>query len=165
MNPVLDSSFSVVDLFSASTHTWTMLCMLCRFDICFFSAQSSISFSLWFQWGFQKIFQFPKENNFLNHCYYGVASIIISALNFIFCTTTALPHDLKGPPSWNGLQVNPVGMWNPVAFTRCWNCEEISFVYCFLSQLIKLDIIKHNYPEAVCTEYIFPPMSLGNEYY
>ena len=47
--------------------------------------------------GLQEIFQRLKENNFLNHCYRGVASIIISALNFTLFTAVAVPRGLKGP--------------------------------------------------------------------
>lgn len=94
MNFVLNSSSRVVDLVSAGPDMNYALQLGLILVLSLFRILLSFSFDLWSS----KIFQLPKENNFLNHCHYhGVASIIISALNFILCASLALPQDIKGP--------------------------------------------------------------------
>lgn len=90
VNPVLDSSFSVVDSCLLVLNYALWLGLLFAFSL--LRILLSFPFDLI---GLQDVFQLPKENNFLNHCYYGVASIIISVFSFILYTTIALLHDIE----------------------------------------------------------------------
>lgn len=89
MNPVLDSRFSVVDSCLLVLNYALWLGLLFAFPL--LRILLSFPFDLT---GLQYVFQLPKENNFLNHCYRGVASIIISVFSIILYTTIALLHDI-----------------------------------------------------------------------
>lgn len=93
--PCLDSSSSVVDLLSAGPDMNYVLWLDLIFALSLFRIIFSFLFNLWR--AFKNSFELSKENTSWNHCYHGVASIIILALNFILSTTIALPHDIKGP--------------------------------------------------------------------
>lgn len=92
--PCFGLQFQCCGLLSARPDVSCALWLGLLFAFSLFRILLSFSFDLT---GLQEIFQLPKENNFLNHCYHGVACIIISALNFILCTTMALSHDIKDP--------------------------------------------------------------------
>lgn len=129
VNPVLDFSSSVVDLSSAGPDMNYALWLGFIFALSLFRITFSFLFNLW--WTFKIFFQLSKENPFWNHCYRGVASIIILALNFILCTTIELPHDIKGPlviVIWSTQYCCGI-LW---PFTLCWNCKEIVFVCYFV---------------------------------
>ena len=90
MNPVLDSRFSVVDSCLLVLNYALWLGLLFAFPL--LRILLSFPFDLT---GLQYAFQLPKENNFLNHCYRGVASITISVFSFILYTTIALLRDIE----------------------------------------------------------------------
>lgn len=87
MSPVLDSSFSVVDscLLVLNYALWLGL----LFAFCLFRILLSFPFDLT---GLQDVFQLPKENDFLNHCYRGVASIVIQ---YLVSFSIALLHAIE----------------------------------------------------------------------
>ena len=121
VNPVLDSSFSVVDSCLLVLNYALWLGLVFAFSL--LRILLSFSFDLI---RLQDVFQLPKENNFLDHCYHGVASIIISVFSFILYTTIALLHDIED--SCYRHQVNPVLLWNLVTFYHVLELER-NFVY------------------------------------
>ena len=87
MSPVLDSSFSVVDSYLLVLNYALWLGLLFAFSL--FRILLSFPFDLT---GLQDVFQLPRENDFLNHCYRGVASIVIQ---YLVSFSIALLRDIE----------------------------------------------------------------------